>query len=104
MTFTIQPQRYEVNGVAPLTYAIYVEGEWVAMTTEVDRHSIAEITRIVILEYERCMEFGMTPAPMDYKIAIECWLRYGMTPLETQAAETDPQLAPRATNPNEGEE
>lgn len=50
-----------------------------------DRHDIEEIVRIVRLEYQRCMEgCGQTPAPADYKWAIEQWLLHGLTPQEAE--------------------
>jgi hypothetical protein len=45
-----------------------------------DRHAIERIVEIVRAEYARTMEFGMSPGPEDYRIAIEAWLRDGRRP------------------------
>jgi hypothetical protein len=58
-----------------------------------ERHGIESVVRIVRLEYDRCGEFGMTPAPEDYRIAIEHWLRFGELPSQVAESEAMPHPA-----------
>jgi hypothetical protein len=54
----------------------------------IDRHDIDHIVRVVRAEYACTMDFGMTPGPEDYRIAIEEWLRYGAMPGEREVPGT----------------
>lgn len=58
------------------------------MPDDSDRHDIDHIVKVVRAEYARTMEFGMTPAPADYRYAIEDWLRDGVMPGEVETPGT----------------